>query len=103
MGDCKFVHTFNFEDENRSKYWYKGPQIAISFEQDEFLTSQVKKSKSLGIKNSKINSELFGKITHEDYAAELIKMNGTNYLVLYFSNEGKLKLYPICDENATEK
>ena len=33
-GDCKTVYTFMFEDEGKTKSWFKGPQIPISFDHD---------------------------------------------------------------------
>ena len=72
--------------------------MPLNFEHDEYLKAHIKMHKSLGIKNSRINCELFGKHGVEDHAAELIRMNNRAYLVLYFSNEGKLKLQAISDE-----
>ena len=54
VGDCRTVQTLIFED-NRQKNWYKGPQIKIDFENDENLILQVKKNKSLGLKNSSLS------------------------------------------------
>lgn len=54
VGDCKLVYTYCFE-ENKAKNWYKGPQIHLHFENDQILLANVKKNKSLGLKNSTIH------------------------------------------------
>lgn len=57
-----------------------------------------KKNKSLGLHSSFLNYELFHKHQSEDFAAEVIHINGRCYIVFYFGNEGKLKLYAVGEE-----
>lgn len=92
------MHSLVFQEE-KSKGWFRGPQIKLDIESDEILISCVKKNKSLGLKNSSLNKECFSKAGNEDHYTELLKMNNKTYLVFYFSNEGKLKLYPIEEES----
>lgn len=68
VGDCRYMHSLVF-DEDKSKGWFKGPQIKLDIETDEILMSSVKKNKSLGLKNSSLNKECFSKLGNEDHYA----------------------------------